>query len=246
MPEIRTKLPASLRKALAELNLDYKNEGVKLSLTLKELVKASEVSERTIRYYIQEGVLPPPQGSGQASRYNIEHLRRLSLVRRFKAALLPLSQIKQLFDELTAEELEQVANQFYNELTATNPVLDEKTMAGEQSPSLELTGASASTSAPKQTKRVEEPLQVFQPPQANQDQDSTWVLAETAAIEKEKNQEKQAGTNNADLITFTGQWNRISLAPGLEIHYEIGGQQDNKEGRERLAHLVELAMRLYR
>jgi DNA-binding transcriptional MerR regulator len=244
MPEIRAKLPASLRKALAELNLDYKNEGVKLSLTLKELVKASEVSERTIRYYIQEGVLPPPQGSGQASRYNIEHLRRLSLVRRFKAALLPLSQIKQLFDELTAEELEQVADQFYNELTATNPVLDEKTMAGEQSPTIEFTGASAATSTLKQTKRVEEPLQVFQPPQANQD--SMWVLAETAAIEKEKDQEKQAGTNNADLITFTGQWNRISLAPGLEIHYEIGGQQDNKEGRERLAHLVELAMRLYR
>ena len=243
MPEIRTKLPASLRKALAELNLDYKNEGVKLSLTLKELVKASEVSERTIRYYIQEGVLPPPQGSGQASRYNIEHLRRLSLVRRFKAALLPLSQIKQLFDELTAEELEQVADQFYNELTATNPVLDEKTMAGEQQTQPELAGASASTSNSKQTKRVEEPLQVFQPPQ-----DRMWVLAEAAAleIENEPPQEKQAGAANTDLITFTGQWNRISLAPGLEIHYEIGGQQDNKEGRERLAHLVELAMRLYR
>lgn len=208
------KLPASLRKALIEISQDSKTDNVKL--TLKELVKAAEVSERTVRYYIQEGVLLAPQGSGPASRYSLEHLARLLLVRRFKAALLPLSRIKELFNELTLEELERLAEQLHGELAATtvNSVRNNGTI-----------DATANRVA-LQTE-TEEPLEVFRPP------------------EVDLGQGNKQGSESEAMLDFAGRWNRISLAPGLELHYEENGPQDTKAGRKRLAQLVEIAMRLY-
>lgn len=39
------------------------------------------VGRRTVRYYIQEGILPPPSGAPKYARYRYEHLLRLVLVR---------------------------------------------------------------------------------------------------------------------------------------------------------------------
>jgi DNA-binding transcriptional MerR regulator len=55
--------------------------------SLEELVDAAnsvlrerpklQVTKRTVRYYIQSGVLPPPQGSPKYARYGMDHLVRL-------------------------------------------------------------------------------------------------------------------------------------------------------------------------
>src|SRR5689334_6103334 len=83
-----------------------------VKLTLKELCNAANISERTVRYYIQQGLLPPPQGAGPGSRYSLEHLTRLALIRRLKAALLSLGEIKQLLSGVPTNDLEQVADEF--------------------------------------------------------------------------------------------------------------------------------------
>lgn len=216
MPETDAKkLPASLRKALTELGQENKTDNVKL--TLKELVKATEVSERTIRYYIQEGVLPAPQGLGPASRYSLEHIERLILVRRFKAALLPLSRIKELFSEFTLDELEVFAEHLHDEL-ATSAV---NTIRSKGTDTLNNKLAVRT--------EIEEPLEVFSPPELSLEQKNT----------------NEYGAEPEAAIDFAGRWNRISLAPGLELHYQENGPQDTKQGRKRLAQLVELAMRLY-
>lgn len=220
-----------------------------LRLTLKELAKASDVSERTIRYYIQEGVLLPPYGAGPASRYGLEHLARLSLVRRFKSALLPLSQIKQLLQELSAEELEAVVEHFHDELSKPPVVVE---MLEETKPRV------ATSVAPKpatdltlenilQERAFRPPhqfdggdIQVFTPPSDTELQSAQKTLSEDNLAE---HREKTA---REGVLSFGGRWNRINLAPGLEIQYQEGGPQDTTEGRERLAELVELAMRLYK
>ncbi|MGI9252815.1 MAG: MerR family transcriptional regulator [Thermomicrobiales bacterium] len=63
-------------------------------LSLAELTEAANVSVRTVRYYIAEGLLPPPLGSGPASFYTPAHRERLQLIGRLKDAYLPLKEIR--------------------------------------------------------------------------------------------------------------------------------------------------------
>jgi DNA-binding transcriptional MerR regulator len=216
---------------------------LELQFTLKELAKAAEISERTIRYYIQEGVLPPPLGAGPASRYGLEHLSRLLLVRRFKAALLPLSQIKQLFAELSLDDLEAIADHYQAELTNMPTVLDEAIVLPKERAEpdaeveLSLENILRERSAPPPTYPGE--LTVFSLPQ------ETPVLL--GDINEPLNLQQTVSPNVLEDIdlNIAGRWNRIMLAPGLELSYQEGGLQDTPQGRQRLASLLELAKQLY-
>ena len=64
------------------------------TLSLNELADAARVTVRTIRYYIAEGLLPPPVGAGPQSGYTTGHLDRLRLISRLKDAYLPLKEIR--------------------------------------------------------------------------------------------------------------------------------------------------------
>src|SRR5918993_4111244 len=74
-------------------------------LTLGELTAAADVSVRTVRYYIAEGLLPPPEGSGPGSAYNQGHLNRLRLIQRLKEAYLPLKEIRRRLSGLSDDEV---------------------------------------------------------------------------------------------------------------------------------------------
>jgi len=77
-------------------------------LTLKELVEESGVSERTVRYYMANGIIPPAPRSGPGVRYPRGHLTRLRLVRRWQEENLPLEQIRKLLADLTDVEVERL------------------------------------------------------------------------------------------------------------------------------------------
>lgn len=193
-----------------------------VKLTLKELCHAANVSERTVRYYIQQGILPSPQRAGPASRYSLEHLSRLALVRRLKAALLPLNEIKHLMSEVPTSELEQVAYEFYQELTTTNPVTTDTPRPPVRAARVRPNGADS--------KGLTE-LTVFVPPEAEEGQ------AELSTPAKPEMPLK--GPVSA------GRWQRVALAAGLELHYEEGGTHDSADGQEKLTRLLELARQLY-
>lgn len=72
-------------------------------LSLAELAEAAGVSIRTVRYYIAEGLLPPPEGAGLRSAYTHDHRDRLRLIARLKAAYLPLREIRRRLAGLDAE-----------------------------------------------------------------------------------------------------------------------------------------------
>jgi DNA-binding transcriptional MerR regulator len=74
-------------------------------MTLGELTEAADVSVRTVRYYIAEGLLPPPEGSGPASVYTAGHLDRLRLIQRMKEAYLPLKEIRRRTSGLGDDEV---------------------------------------------------------------------------------------------------------------------------------------------
>lgn len=77
--------------------------------SLKELAKLSGVAGRTIRYYIEKELLPPPEGSRNTSVYTGEHLLRLAFIQLLKNDFLPLVEIKTLLAAKTLEELEDIA-----------------------------------------------------------------------------------------------------------------------------------------
>lgn len=81
----------------------------RVSYSLKELCRAADVTERTVRYYIAEGLLPPPSGTGPFSRYGYEHWLRLQFIRRLKDEYLPLSEIKNLLADKPLNQLENIA-----------------------------------------------------------------------------------------------------------------------------------------
>jgi len=76
--------------------------------SLGELTNAAGVSIRTVRYYIGEGLLPPPITAGPQSHYTQAHFDRLRLIGRLKTAYLPLREIRRRLTALDDDEVQQL------------------------------------------------------------------------------------------------------------------------------------------
>ena len=72
---------------------------------IQELVQASGVNRRTVRYYVQLGLLPPPEGAGRGHYYLQEHLERLAWIRDLRQHGRSLDQIRQLLEGDAEAEL---------------------------------------------------------------------------------------------------------------------------------------------
>ena len=75
-----------------------------------ELADAADVSVRTVRYYIAEGLLPPPVTAGARSYYTREHLDRLRVIGRMKDAYLPLREIRKQLAAMDEAAIRQIAD----------------------------------------------------------------------------------------------------------------------------------------
>jgi len=64
------------------------------SYDLPELCDLADVTPRTVRYYVQQGLLPSPGARGPGARYDRGHLNRLQLIRRLQREHLPLAEIR--------------------------------------------------------------------------------------------------------------------------------------------------------
>jgi DNA-binding transcriptional MerR regulator len=61
--------------------------------TIEELSEQSGFTRRTIRYYIQEGLLEAPAGRGRGGFYNDSHLTRLRYIKSLQEKGLSLTAI---------------------------------------------------------------------------------------------------------------------------------------------------------
>jgi DNA-binding transcriptional MerR regulator len=79
-------------------------------MTLTQLAERAEVTPRTIRYYIQIGLLPAPGTSGPGAHYDAGYVDRIREIKRLQRAHLPLAEIrKRLVDEEDVGKREQAA-----------------------------------------------------------------------------------------------------------------------------------------
>ena len=76
---------------------------------LEELARAADVAPRTVRYYVQRGLLPAPEFKGRDTSYGRGHLSRLRAIKRLQAAGLPLDAIEARLAGSSEAELDQLA-----------------------------------------------------------------------------------------------------------------------------------------
>lgn len=76
---------------------------------LDELAERAGVSARTVRYYVQRGLLPAPEFRGPDTAYGEEHLLRLRAIRALQARHLPLDAIEAALASRSLDELARVA-----------------------------------------------------------------------------------------------------------------------------------------
>jgi DNA-binding transcriptional MerR regulator len=65
---------------------------------IEELADLGGVSRRTVRYYVQEGLLPPPLGLGRGRHYGDQHLERLLKIKALQEQGHPLAAIRAAID----------------------------------------------------------------------------------------------------------------------------------------------------
>ena len=79
--------------------------------SIDELCVITNLPKRTVRYYIQLGLVDRPVGETKAAHYLSEHLDQLLRVKKLTEARVPLEQIRQLIeageDEVVATSTRQ-------------------------------------------------------------------------------------------------------------------------------------------
>ncbi len=73
-----------------------------------ELADLGGISRRTVRYYVQEGLLPAPLGVGRGDHYGREHLDRLLQVKALQEAGRTLDEIRHVLAGSPAPEAARV------------------------------------------------------------------------------------------------------------------------------------------
>ncbi|MBZ4418741.1 MerR family transcriptional regulator [Myxococcus sp. RHSTA-1-4] len=91
---------------------------------LSELAEEAGVSPRTVRYYVQRGLLPAPPFRGPDTVYGEEHLVRLKAIRVLQARFLPLDAIQVELQRLSMDELRKLAE---SDATPTPPAYEPPT-----------------------------------------------------------------------------------------------------------------------
>jgi len=64
--------------------------------TIENLAALAEVTRRTVRYYIQQGLVARPIGEKRAAYYTADHLEQLLTLRKWQNAGLSLDRIREI------------------------------------------------------------------------------------------------------------------------------------------------------
>lgn len=73
--------------------------------SLSDLARLADVTPRTVRYYVAQGLLPSPEAAGPATRYGDGHLLRLRLIRRLQREHLPLAEIRLRLEHMADDDV---------------------------------------------------------------------------------------------------------------------------------------------
>src|SRR3954453_14712125 len=73
--------------------------------SLAALARLADVTPRTIRYYLAQGLLPAAEAAGPATRYSEAHLDRLRLIPRLQREARPVARIRARLEQMGDEAI---------------------------------------------------------------------------------------------------------------------------------------------
>lgn len=193
--------------------------------SLPELARLGEVTPRTIRYYIGQGLLPSPLAEGPNTRYTAGHLDRLQLIRELQREHLPLAEIRTRMERLGDDQVRDLltvgdaipeprgtafdyiqsvlAGTHRRAFTLPHPKAHWSALA---TPSQPMSGPAAAASRPKLAHaarlRAGEPspaIDSLASPPPGPEPKPPAAISESPTLDR-------------------SQWDRVSLAPDVELH----------------------------
>jgi DNA-binding transcriptional MerR regulator len=116
---------------------------------IAELAAVSGLTVRTIRYYIQQKLVPPSRSMGPGARYGKGHLTRLRLIRHFQRKDLSLAEIRQKLEaaDLVGDPVPGSSTEYLEAVLAT-------TSATKQHDSLEQDASRGTIALRSQWERI--------------------------------------------------------------------------------------------
>lgn len=171
-------------------------------LLIHELAERAKTSVRTIRYYIKEGLLPQPSYQGKYSYYTPNYLDRLELIRRLKESYLPLREIREIMNSLNDGEVQKRLS----ELSMSSPKFSAAQMPAQPS-------AKPGAKALEYINRLMED-QSRQRLKGTADQTQPALAYRNEASLPSRS----SSPDVSSAIPEDESWQRISLAPGVELH----------------------------
>jgi DNA-binding transcriptional MerR regulator len=185
---------------------------------IQELAEKAGVSLRTIRYYQQEGLLPEPINRGKFAYYNDDHLDRLMLIQELKKNYLPLKEIREQINTLTPKQV-----QF---------ILDSHKVDTEHKTSMNSTFG-GNKIQPGSTEALDYISRLLNTQSESRDPGTQNIQAQTHR--QIQNVRYVAGTPSES-------WQRIIVAPGIEVHYH---EPLSPGDRKHLEELIILARKIF-
>ncbi len=195
--------------------------------SLTELADLAGVTPRTVRYYLAQGLLPSVGQSGPGSKYGTSHLLRLRLIRRLQVEHLPLAEIRRRLEGLSDMDIETLSTADAPP-PPTDSALDyvRTVLAGPTRP----TPAPAPTpaSAPSSRGLPVAPA-MAQPLMRRMD------LSETVPrYPSEVPAPPPVSPGVMPSAIDRSQWERIALAPDVELHIRRPLTRTQQKGVDRL------------
>lgn len=196
-------------------------------MTIQELANEAGVTTRTIRYYVEQGVLPPPD-RGRPAEYSGEHVHLLDLIRQLKEQFLPLEEIRDMMQRLTSEQLQ--------EIIAAAPHKKKETQS--LSSAADYIAGVLQAGSTRQQMKVAAPAP---PAFARAAATPTFQAAPAPFAHPAPSQVQMQPATREDNTAYIDQpatWQRVTLAPGIELHYVHSGDAHHTETVARLLDAV--------
>lgn len=197
--------------------------------TLEDLENMSGLTMRTLRYYIQEGLLPGPDTRGKYARYSQSHLDTIRFIERLKLLNMPLKQIRHLLETMSSEDIERIIqSEPVKDLIKSSPSFLDKEEKGKKN-------EEKRSSALDYIHSLESPQEKYYFKESIKNNYLPPAPAQIPAPGLATTENKQAKDGET--------WQRIQLADGLELQVR---QPISKEKERIVNELIEISGKLLR
>jgi DNA-binding transcriptional MerR regulator len=196
---------------------------------LHELSAAAGVTPRTIRYYVQQGLLPSPGTRGPGTRYDRAFLDRLQLIRRLQRQHLPLAEIRRRLEDLDDDGVREALGAPPEQTTASSALEYVRDLLTRQAARTVTEPPMVAGSPPPPTPA---------PAEAKLGR-STFGGIFRHVMPAEPTQMAQAAQQSR---STRSTWDRIPLAPDVELHIR---RPLSREQNRQVERLIEAARDLF-